>query len=116
MFDYAFVLRKMSASCARRYFLTGEIFDAERAKESGLIHEVVAVEQLDLKVQEIVEQLLANGPIAVGQAKKLVGEINRRDTQDGLEYALNEICRLRVSKEGQEGLSAFIDKRKPSWQ
>lgn len=101
-----FVLSRIGAS-ARRYFLTGERFDAETALRIGLVSRVA--EDPDLVVAEIVEALLAGGPEAVSEAKRLV-----RERPDGAETA-QIAARRRTSPEGQEGLRAFLDKRKPSW-
>jgi methylglutaconyl-CoA hydratase len=64
----------------------------------------------------VVKQLLNNGPVAVRQAKRLVFEVTRRTPEDALAYAVDEIARLRVSPEGQEGLAAFLEKREPQWK
>ncbi len=111
-----FVLAKISKSYARRYFMTGEIFDAQQALDIGLIHAVVVPEELDSKIETFTEILLGNGPLAVAQAKQLIFEVASRGFDDALEYAISEIARLRVSEEGQEGLGAFLEKRKPSWR
>ena len=111
-----FVLGKLAKTHARRYFMTGEIFDAAQAEKIGLVHEVVASEELDSKVNELVQTILSNGPVAVAQAKKLIFEVTTRENADAFNYAINEIARLRVSAEGQEGLGAFLEKRAPSWQ
>jgi methylglutaconyl-CoA hydratase len=97
-----FVLPKIGQH-ARRYFLTGERFDAQTALRIGLVHEVS--DDVDGAVQEIVEQLVSSGPNAVREAKKLV-----RDRPEGQETA--EIAaRLRTSDEGQKRLRAFLDRR-----
>ena len=96
--------------------MTGEIFDAQQALDIGLIHAVVVPEELDSKIETFTEILLGNGPLAVAQAKQLIFEVASRGFDDALEYAISEIARLRVSEEGQEGLGAFLEKRKPSWR
>jgi methylglutaconyl-CoA hydratase len=103
-----FALRKIGASAARRYFLTGERFDAETALRVGLVHGVAA--DVDAAVAEVVDELLAAGPEATRAAKRLV--------HDRPDAAATErrIAERRTSDEGQEGLRAFLDKRKPSWQ
>ncbi|MDX6511165.1 MAG: methylglutaconyl-CoA hydratase [Gaiellaceae bacterium] len=102
-----FALAKIGPSAARRYFLTGERFDAETALRIGLVHEVA--DDLDAAVERIVGELLSAGPKAVRAAKKLVLE-----RPDGPETA-RWIAERRTSEEGQEGLHAFLEKRKPSW-
>ena len=106
----------LRASQARRYFATAEIFDAAEAHRIGLLHQVVEADALDAAVQAQISLLLKAGPVAAASAKQLVRDVcahangNRHDADNA---AL--IARLRVSAEGQEGLSAFLDKRKPYW-
>jgi methylglutaconyl-CoA hydratase len=97
-----FVLPKIGQH-ARRYFLTGERFDAQTALRIGLVHEVT--DELDATVHVIVDQLLSSGPDAVREAKKLIRE--RPGGQEAAEIA----ARLRTSEEGQERLRAFLDRR-----
>ena len=102
-----FVLPRIGPGAARRYFLTGERFDAETALRIGLVHEVT--EDLDAAVQSIVEALLQGGPEAVRAAKRLV-----REHPTG-EATAQIAARRRTSDEGQDGLRAFLDKRPPAW-
>ena len=112
-----FVVAKIGVNHARRYFVTGEIFDAQTAYRIGLVSEVVTDDEaLDEKIKELTEAVTANGPIAVKESKKLITEVTTLPRTDALEYAVQTIARLRVSEEGQEGLSAFLEKRKPGWQ
>jgi methylglutaconyl-CoA hydratase len=101
-----FVLPKIG-SAARRYFLTGERFGAEVALRIGLVQEVA--EDTESSASAIVEALLASGPEAVREAKRLV-----RERPSGIETARIAAAR-RTSAEGQDGLRAFLDKRKPRW-
>jgi len=103
-----FALAKIGPGAARRYFLTGERFDAETALRIGLVHEVA--DDLDGAVERVLEELLSAGPQAVRWAKRLV-----RERPDGPETA-RWIAERRASDEGQEGLRAFLDKRKPRWK
>ena len=112
----AFVLPKIGASRARRYFLTGEIFKAEEAKAIGLVHEVVSPEGLDQAVGRIVEAIFGNGPRAVAAAKRLIREGLALRRDDAIENAVRAIAALRASPEGQEGLGAFLEKRRPAWK
>jgi methylglutaconyl-CoA hydratase len=103
---------------ARRYFQTAEIFDAAEALRIDLVHQVVAADALDAAVDAQVALLLKAGPHAVRVAKTLALAMagvtsSKRGTDDRDNAAL--IARLRVSAEGQEGLTAFLDKRKPGW-
>ena len=102
-----FVLPKIGAH-ARRYFLTGERFDAETALRIGLVHELA--EDLDASIERVVGELLTSGPHAVRAAKQLV-----RDRPAGEETA-QIAARLRSGEEGQEGLRAFLEKRTPGWR
>ena len=102
-----FALAKIGPSVARRYFVTGEPFDARTALRIGLVHEVA--EDLDAAVRRIVENLRSAGPEAARHAKKLVLE-----RPDGLGTE-RRIAQRRTSEEGQEGLRAFLEKRRPNW-
>ena len=102
-----FVLPKIGAH-ARRYFLTGERFDAETALRIGLVHELA--EDLDASIERVVGELLTSGPHAVRAAKQLV-----RDRPAGEETA-QIAAGLRSGEEGQEGLRAFLEKRTPGWR
>lgn len=111
-----YVIAAIGARQARRYFASAEIFDAEQARRIGLLHEVVAADQLDTTVQHHLELLLKAGPKAAAAAKRLVREVAWRHDRDAIDDANADlIARLRVSPEGQEGLTAFLDKRKPAW-
>ena len=102
-----FAIGKIGASAARRYFVTGERFDAETALRIGLVHELA--EDLDAAVDGLLEELTSAGPEAARHAKKLVLE-----RPDGLATE-RRIAQRRTSDEGQEGLRAFAEKRDPSW-
>ena len=111
-----YVIAAIGARNARRYFATAELFDADEALRIGLLHDVVNPTALDTAVQRQVDLLLKAGPIASANAKTLVRDVCAH--ADGAKHDAdnaNLIARLRVSPEGQEGLSAFLDKRKPAW-
>jgi methylglutaconyl-CoA hydratase len=103
-----FALAKIGSEAARRYFLTGERFDADTALRIGLVSAVV--DDLDEAVENVVGELLSAGPLAVRWAKRLV-----RERPDGPETA-RWIAERRTSDEGQEGLAAFLEKRPPGWR
>ena len=111
-----YVIAAIGPRQARRYFATAEIFDAADAHRIGLVHEVVDADALDAAVQSQIALLIKAGPVATASAKQLVRNVcahadgNRHDA-----YNAALIARLRVSPEGQEGLSAFLEKRKPHW-
>jgi methylglutaconyl-CoA hydratase len=102
-----FALRRIGESAARRYFVTGERFDAETALRIGLVHEVTG--DLDAALGRILSELRTAGPRAARHAKRLV-----LDRPDGPETA-RLIAERRTSEEGQEGLHAFLERRRPAW-
>lgn len=109
-----YVVRKIGVSAARELFLTGERFSAARARELGLVHRVVPLAALDRATDECVRELLLSGPRAVAAAKSLIRGVSPR--ADGVrEFTIEAIAERRASAEGQEGLAAFLEKRKPSW-
>ncbi|HEY0504540.1 MAG TPA: enoyl-CoA hydratase/isomerase family protein [Lysobacter sp.] len=111
-----YVIDAIGPRQARRWFATAELFDAATALQVGLLHQVVPAAELDGAVQRQVDLLLKAGPHAAAQAKSLVRRVAHerdRDRLDADNAAL--IARLRVSDEGQEGIGAFLDKRKPRW-
>jgi methylglutaconyl-CoA hydratase len=112
----SFVLPKIGAAAARRYFLTGEIFKAPEAKAIGLVHEVASAERLDDATASITAAVLGNGPRAVAAAKRLIREGLALPRDEAIENAVRAIARLRASPEGQEGLGAFLEKRRPAWK
>ncbi|WP_153146926.1 enoyl-CoA hydratase/isomerase family protein [Dechloromonas sp. H13] len=111
-----YVLRAIGARQASRYFQSAERIDAARAREIGLVHEAVAPEQLDAKVQEIVDALLQGGPLAQAAAKDLIRAVDGQPVNDTLvEETAHRIAHLRATPEAREGISAFLEKRQPNW-
>ncbi len=110
-----FALAKIGRSAARELFLTGARFSAARAKEIGLVHAVVPAVELDAKVAEYVREILAAGPEAVAAAKALIPQVWSRSVEDAMPITAEAIAARRVAPEGQEGLRAFLEKRKASW-
>jgi methylglutaconyl-CoA hydratase len=111
-----YVVAAIGARNARRYFASAELFDAEEALRLGLLHTVVEADALDAALERQVDLLLKAGPIASALAKHLVRDVCAH--ADGAKHDADNaalIARLRVSPEGQEGVAAFLDKRKPSW-
>ena len=102
-----FVFPRIGTAAARWLFLTGERFDAETALRIGLVHEIA--EGLDVVLERVIAELLSAGPEATRSAKQLI-----RDRPDG-EQAARLAARLRTSPEGQEGLRAFLEKRRATW-
>jgi methylglutaconyl-CoA hydratase len=110
-----YVIGKIGESAARELFLTGERFEAVRAAEIGLVRAAVPLEDLDAAVEGRVQELLQAGPRAVAEAKALIREVAWRRVEDVQRYTVERISDLRASPEGQEGMRAFLEKRKPSW-
>jgi methylglutaconyl-CoA hydratase len=110
-----FVLSKIGASATRELFLAGARFSALRAKELGLVHAVVSEPELDSAVDAFIAEILTAGPEAVAAAKALIRQVAGRSAADVLSTTAQAIAKQRVSAEGQEGLKAFLEKRKPSW-
>ena len=111
-----FVLAKIGPAAARELFLTGERFDARRARAIGLVHHVVDEEELDAAVAERVGQLLQAAPGAQTTVKELIHTVAFRPKESTRDYTAETIARRRASDEGREGMSAFLEKRKPRWQ
>jgi len=110
-----FVIAKIGVSHARALFLTGERFDAERALAIGLVHEVVMVYELDAAVDRKIEEIRSAGPQAVGAAKRLISTVVATEYDDTRKLTTSAIAERRVSSEGQEGLRAFVERRKASF-
>ena len=111
-----YVIGKIGASAARRYFLTAERFDAQRALVLGLVHEVVAPEALEATGASILGALSAGGPSSQAAAKALIRDLTGRpiDTEV-IEETARRIADVRAGQEAREGIAAFLEKRKPSW-
>ncbi len=111
-----YVVRAMGEQAARRYFVTAERFGAAEAKSMGFAHEVTPAEGIDAKVEELVAALVANGPMATRACKKLVQDVAGREiTKELRAETARRIADIRASAEGKEGVSSFLEKRKPSW-
>jgi methylglutaconyl-CoA hydratase len=111
-----FVVRKVGPSHARSLFVTGERFDAERAREIGLVHNVVSEDELDASVDEKVGELLQGGPVAQATIKALLRRLETTEPMEAPGLSSRVISELRTGEEGQEGLAAFLEKRDPSWR
>jgi methylglutaconyl-CoA hydratase len=110
-----FVLAKIGTSAARALFLTGERFDARRAREIGLVHHVVAAAELDAAVDRVAGELRSAAPTAVAAAKRLIVDVGNASYDESLELTADAIATQRISPEGQEGLRAFLERRPASW-
>jgi methylglutaconyl-CoA hydratase len=110
-----YVLGKIGASAARELFLTGARFTAERAQRIGLVHRIVSHDTLDRAIDECIREILTAAPHAVSSAKALLREIRGSRSEDVIGLTTTRIAEQRVSAEGQEGMRAFLGKRKPNW-
>jgi len=110
-----YALAKIGRSAARELFLTGARFSAARAKEIGLVHRVVPDADLDVTIGSYVSEILTAGPEAIAAAKALIPQVWPPGIEAATAPPARAIAARRVSSEGQEGLTAFLEKRKPSW-
>jgi methylglutaconyl-CoA hydratase len=109
-----FIAPRVSPANMRRLFITGERFDSQTALQIGLLDFVV--EDLDEKVEFYVEKLKSSGPVAIKEVKNLIRNLMEMDIKRYKEFTVEKIAELRISEEGQEGISAFLEKRKPRWE
>jgi methylglutaconyl-CoA hydratase len=110
-----YVVAAVGARNARRWFLTAMVIDAQAACSIGLLHQVVANDALDQAVEDSLALLLQGGPIAHREAKQLVRAATTLAEPEQPHHTAALLARLRASPEGKEGLTAFLEKRKPSW-
>ncbi len=111
-----YVVAAIGQRAARRYFTTAETFSAARARELGLVAELADDDAIDHTIERLARAIQANGPRAVTLAKQLVAQVSDRPIDQALiDNTCELIANIRVSTEGQEGLQAFLQKRRPSW-
>jgi methylglutaconyl-CoA hydratase len=112
-----YVIDAIGARAARRYFQTAERFSVQKAQQLGLVSEIVPADELDAAVDALLNTVLANSPQALSEAKRLIRDVAYREKTEALINDTSErIAAIRVSEEGQEGLTAFFEKRAPRWQ
>ena len=112
-----YVVDAIGLKASRRYFQTAERFFASKAQQLGLVDEIVEPEELTNEVSAMITKLLANGSQARRQAKKLSQDVAFQTIDEALLADTSKrIAAIRVSEEGQEGLSAFFEKRSPNWK
>lgn len=112
-----YVVKAIGERATRRYALTAERFDGRQAQHLGLLAACYSAHELDQAVSDWTTNLLQNGPAAMRATKALLHEVKHGELTPALRrYTEASIARVRVSPEGQEGLTAFLDKRKPAWQ
>ena len=112
-----YVVSAIGERAARRYFLTAERFEAAEAWRLGLVHELATSDgEMDEKIGTLVDLLLEASPAAQREAKDLIRAVAARPvTSEVIQDTAERIARLRASPEGREGVTAFLEKRKPSW-
>lgn len=111
-----YIVERTGPSHARYYMLTGERFDGDRAREIGLVHKVVPdADALSRELDTIIGELKAGGQAAQGHIKALLDRIVPPVSADLEAYTIRLIAEARISDEGQEGIAAFFEKRRPGW-
>ncbi|MGM9485368.1 enoyl-CoA hydratase/isomerase family protein [Roseateles sp. NT4] len=111
-----YVVKALGEQASRRYFVTAERFSAAEAKRLGLVHEVVAAEALDAKVDELVAAITANGPAAARACKQLVKDVASREITPQLrDNTARRIADIRASEEGRAGVQSFLSKTLAPW-
>ena len=112
-----YVVKAIGERHTKKLFLTAEIFSAATARDLYLLHDVCTEETLKVNVKNVAEQIIQNGPNAVRSSKQLINDTAPLPiTEAILDHTSERIATLRVSQEGQEGLSAFFEKRAPNWK
>jgi len=109
-----YIIRSIGFSAARRYFISAEMFDATAAKNIGLIHELVSESELALAGSNFVDTIMKNGPDAISASKKMINHLMTID-ESIVEYTAVLLSETRSGHEGQDGVRAFLEKRKPQW-
>jgi methylglutaconyl-CoA hydratase len=111
-----FVMRRIGEYGARELMLTGKRFDGKEAEKWHLINHAVPTEKLEEKAEELMHEMLTAAPKAVWETKKLISHIiESRNLNKNIDFTARLIARLRAAEEGQEGMAAFLEKRKPFW-
>jgi len=110
-----YIKKRMKYADMRRLFITGERFSSDYANKIGLIDFVVSENELDDTVQKYVDIIRSSGPKAITEVKNLIKNCQKMDVEKYKEFTVEKIAELRVSEEGQEGIKAFLEKRKSKW-
>jgi methylglutaconyl-CoA hydratase len=110
-----FLRRQIGERNLRELVLSGELFDAARAKEIGLVNRVVAPDQVLNEAQKFADSVLQGAPKAIAQTKKLIEELGSTSVREDVDLALKHHMQARESEEAREGIAAFNEKRKPNW-
>lgn len=110
-----YVMKKCGEGNCREFFLTGERLVAEKAQKAGLVNIVADLEKIDENIEQIVHNLITSGPDAINMCKVLLRTIAELPFDKARTYTVEVIAKLRISDEGQEGMAAFLEKRRPQW-
>lgn len=111
-----YVIKRIGEFAARELFLTGRRFNGIEAQNYRLVNKAVPSDKLDETLNETIDLLLTSGPEAMGHAKNLIfNVVNKLSLEEAIDFTADMIAKIRISEEGQEGMSAFLEKRKPKW-
>jgi methylglutaconyl-CoA hydratase len=110
-----YIVKRIGISNMRRLFLTGERFNSQYAKQIGLIDYVIPEEEIDAEIQKNIDKLKTSNSNAINEIKKLIKKYNDLDIESYKDHTVQKISELRISDDGQEGIKAFLEKRKPKW-
>lgn len=110
-----YVIKKIGEGKAREFFVTGERMNGEKAFRIGLVNDCVEYDKLDETIDKIINVIKSSGPEAVAVAKQLCSAVPNMSPEQYKPFTAEMIAKLRVSDEGQEGMNAFLEKRKPKW-
>jgi methylglutaconyl-CoA hydratase len=111
----AFLVRQVGEKIARNLLLTGRLFGAEEALRIGLINEIVPAETLLERARELATQLMENSPTSLAYTKRLLSDHARKELDSQIEAAIRENAAIRATSDFQEGVTSFLEKRKPTW-
>ena len=110
-----YILKRIGEAKAKELILTGRQFHAKEAAHAGLINQVLQEMELESKVAELIQELLLGGPTSIAASKHLLHHLAAKELDASIPYTVEAIARARSSAEGQEGMQAFFEKRKPNW-
>jgi methylglutaconyl-CoA hydratase len=110
-----FLLRQVGEKHARDLLLSGRIITAEEAHRVGMVNEIAAPEKLLERARELAAQLIENSPVSLASTKRLLSELARRDLDAQLQSAVKENAAVRATADFREGISSFLEKRRPRW-
>jgi len=110
-----FLLRQVGEKQARDLLLTGRIIGADEAHRIGLINEIVSAEKVMERARELAAQLMENSPASLASTKRLLSDYARAELDAQIRTAVRENAEIRATDDFREGISAFLEKRKPNW-